>query len=405
MKDCTLIVRLPCVALILEILANAQVLNLIRLFEELCRQAQSHVPGDMTVHEPGAGVVRDEGQHEVPAGGEHGDITARRVLVIECLAVVEDARARTEDVEVVAVQVDRMREGRCDGWDRLDDPIRPGVRLRQRDQIRVRRVRRVPGQRVLQRRLVPFNRHGREIEIPLEQRLLRLVLHDRKAHVHDTRLGDGIIAWHVQLHVWHELGVGVAAVGSDRSIRACRVRWKTRGVGAAVAKHGQGVFVQIVGAAGLRHDVKPVVRDGLVGVDDDVVTFSNTKEQRLGDERFYGHEIGGDDGEIVPVKADFEVVVGRRIDEPQPVFLPLGDGCAAVFTRCAVQGYVGAVDQDIVARWRTSRKPSRGDQGRERECRGMVPIRDRIRSKINVVVGRCRTVDDDGSHDTVRVLV
>lgn len=61
--------------------------------KEVDRQAVRHVPGDMAVHQPGAGVVRLEGDDGPATCGEHGDVTARGVLAVETenvLGLVED---------------------------------------------------------------------------------------------------------------------------------------------------------------------------------------------------------------------------------------------------------------------------------------------------------------------------
>jgi len=62
--------------------------------EEVNRQTVRHVPGDMAVHEPGAGVVGLEGDDDPPARGEHGDVTAHGVLS----AQTEDVLRLVEDI-------------------------------------------------------------------------------------------------------------------------------------------------------------------------------------------------------------------------------------------------------------------------------------------------------------------
>ncbi len=82
------------------------------------------------MHEPGARVVRWEGDNDPAAAGEEGHVSA--VWVVECEgrclgAGVEDAAAASKDVKVVAVEMDWM--GNWDGSSGtaglLDNPIGP----------------------------------------------------------------------------------------------------------------------------------------------------------------------------------------------------------------------------------------------------------------------------------------
>ena len=80
------------------------------------------------MHQPRPRVVRRERDRKPPAAGQEGDVAARRVLPREACGRglgVELPVAAAEDVEVVAVEVDwvRDRDGGA-GW-LLDDPVGP----------------------------------------------------------------------------------------------------------------------------------------------------------------------------------------------------------------------------------------------------------------------------------------
>ena len=95
--------------------------DLIRQFDfsliltDIQRQSAARMPGDMAVQNPLTRVVRLEGNSHVPAERQQDDVTARRVIVVECpireiVRVERTALLRKED-EVVAVQMHRMRDG------------------------------------------------------------------------------------------------------------------------------------------------------------------------------------------------------------------------------------------------------------------------------------------------------
>ena len=87
-------------------------LDLGGALEEVDRQTARHVPGDVAVHQPGARVVRLEGDDQPTLGREHGDVAAGRVPGVELGDVggrVEGLEARgvgvrsAEDQEIVAL--------------------------------------------------------------------------------------------------------------------------------------------------------------------------------------------------------------------------------------------------------------------------------------------------------------
>jgi hypothetical protein len=100
-------------------------LNLSLSFQKLNAQASRDVERDMAVHEPGARVVGFEGKHEVARAGEGGGIPTNGVVCFERGDVAGPvACALSEDVEIMAVKMDRVRDWRGI-WGGLDHPVLP----------------------------------------------------------------------------------------------------------------------------------------------------------------------------------------------------------------------------------------------------------------------------------------
>lgn len=92
------------------------------------------------------------------------------------------------------------------------------------------------------------------------------------------------------------------------------------------------------------------------------------------------------------------------------MFLALGEGFAGVSTAGTIGVDVTAIEENIVAgRRRAGKVGNEGiagvvDSVGDFEDGTIVPIRENEWSKIGVVVGGCRSLDDDGSKNTVSVL-
>ncbi len=75
----------------------------------------------VTVHQPCPRIIRDKRQYQIPIRRQHSNVSSWRIEVVECL-VREDPGACSKDIEVVAVQMDGMCDGRSDGGNGLNDP-------------------------------------------------------------------------------------------------------------------------------------------------------------------------------------------------------------------------------------------------------------------------------------------
>jgi hypothetical protein len=84
---------------------------------------------NVTVHQPSAGIIILEGNHQPTKCGQGGDIAARGILEVEDARVREATVACAQEREVVAVQVDRVRHAdvaaESNSRRGLDDPVCP----------------------------------------------------------------------------------------------------------------------------------------------------------------------------------------------------------------------------------------------------------------------------------------
>ena len=232
----------------------------------------------MTMHQPRPRVICNKRQHQIPIRRQHRYISPRGIHVVQRL-VRENTSARSENIEVMAVQMDGMRNRWRDGGHSLDDPEGPGIGFGKRDEVHVRRVGGIARLNVLKGRLVPIHCYGGEVEVPLEECLLLGVLYDGEAHIETRLFGNGGVLGNIELHVGDELGVVVAARCASRvNVVACCIRGCGIG-GTGVGEDGHCIGVLVAGASCFRHHMEPVAVDCLVGVDDNIIALSNADEE------------------------------------------------------------------------------------------------------------------------------
>jgi hypothetical protein len=77
----------------------------------------------MTMHQPCSRVIGDECYDKVAIRGKHCDVSTGRICELKRRGVdIEDTTANPEDVEVMAMKVNRMRYGNYVADDGLDNP-------------------------------------------------------------------------------------------------------------------------------------------------------------------------------------------------------------------------------------------------------------------------------------------
>ena len=88
------------------------ILDLLLAFDKLQGEAHSHVPTDVTMHEPDTRVIGEESNHKMttlacrPVTRHEGHITARRVVKVESRAATIVTISSCENVEVMSVKMD-----------------------------------------------------------------------------------------------------------------------------------------------------------------------------------------------------------------------------------------------------------------------------------------------------------
>lgn len=152
---------------------------------------------------------------------------------------------------------------------------------------------------------------------------------------------------------------------------------------------------------------KPVAVDGLVGVDDHVVSLPDADEDQSVSQGFRGTKSAAITVILCPSGPTLEVVVGGSIHEAQAVLLAFGK-CDSIVLASSVGAIgwldIGPVEEDVVG---TRRSPNlSGRQQRSKsKCWRVEPVRDEHRLKVDVVVSTGRTIYHDRSDHAVAVLI
>ncbi|KAI7341518.1 putative multicopper oxidase, type 1 [Hortaea werneckii] len=333
--------------------------DLLGRLDELDCQSLRHVPRDMAMHQPRAWV----------------------------------------DEEVVAVEVDGVRDRRGAAV-LLDQPVVPLALVGGVVDVHAGLVVVVVVGEVLQRRLLPVDVHGRVAERPDKERVAagrELGLRDADVEaalgVVESAGGNGLDP------VWCGLA-WLLAVARLRVTAGGRLARRS----VAVAPDGFGVEVVCAKAVGRHVRTEPVVARSLVGLDDNVVTLTNTDENRLYVERLDRDEIGGHDSHVVAIKGDSDVVVNRGVNETQAVLLALLHRHLVVLST-TVGVLVRAVDEDRVS-WRRRSLRLEVDccQGIDLVCSRVIPVANDIWTQIIIVIRRGRSVKYHGANDAVAIL-
>lgn len=337
------------------------------------------------MHEPRTGVIGPESDQEPALGGEHGDVAAGRVVALEArdvdcgikhVAGLADGRhvgGAAEDQEIVAVQVDGMREREGAIGIVLDQPVLPLVDAVNVDDVVRLRVVGESLHHVLQHRLVPVDVNGRSVDAPGE------------AVERDGDLVAGVERDAVGVHAALEDGrqgveVQALVVGrSDTPVGGKPVRC------ALVLEDGSRgrVVGETAEAAAAKGHVEPVVPDSLVGIDDHVVALADSEHQAVNLVGLHGNKIGRDDGHGVVYQRKLEVVLNRRVDESDAMLLALGERHRGILASPGSRVLGEPVEEDVVARGRAGTLGVVGDA----VGRLIVVVHERERTKIDIIVG------------------
>jgi hypothetical protein len=362
------------------------------------------MPTNMTMHQPRARIIRNKRQHQISVCGKHRDIATGRVDVVQRLVVVVDegAGAGAEDVEVVAVQVDGVRDGRGDGRDGLDYPEGPLVGFWEGNDVGGGWEGGVVGvvEDCLEGGVGPLGDDARiceiagfwreleylrgGVDVPLEEGLIQVVLDDGEADVEARSLRDGGVLGDVKFDVGNQLSIGVSAVSTCWGIVACGIR--RDGIRCtSIAKYGDSIWILVAGAPCLGYNMKPIAVHCLVCVDDNIIPLSNADKKPFGGEWVNGNKVSGYDGEVMTVKANFEIVVGRSVDQAKAILFALCE-CIPMILASTVSIHVSAIDKYILCGGWTSRKDSSLNERCKFKRRTIVVVIDRHGPQVEVVI-------------------
>lgn len=226
-------------------------------------------------------------------------------------------------------------------------------------------------------------------------------MEDREVDIEVGRGGDYFVAWHIERYVWNEISIGIEAVVGGWAVIASAVAGNSV-VGTFVREDGYCIGNGIVRAADLRHNVEPVAVDGLISVDNDVVTLAYANEQPVSRERYNGYEVHCDDSHVMLVEADLEVVISAGVDETKSVLLSFLNSVAMV-SSSTLGILVCAIDEDIVGRWILSNDGTRELVDIGKSCL-IEPVLHRENAEVDIVIGSSGAINNDWTKDTVRVL-
>jgi hypothetical protein len=246
-----------------RVIKGATARNRTLLLDELQRKSHGHVPANMAMGQPHAGVVGDEREHQPAGGGQERGIATGRVGEVEGRRRVEGAESFGEDPEVVAVEMDRVRER--DG--RLDDDVDHLLGGGELDEQGAGVCRqRVAFLDVEKRRVVVLGHEGVAIEIPLVQVVL-VGLDD------DGQRGGCNVCW---AGVEGDLGDQVGESYVDALVRVGGAHGGWSGAGETLVVE-RGLDVSVLDGVGARFlvvDTEPECTRRLVGCDDNIITLT-----------------------------------------------------------------------------------------------------------------------------------
>jgi len=304
----------------------------------------------MAVHHPCARVVCLESKRQPAVGRKHSSVPTGGVVVVEVVdvTVLPSLLTGSEDVEVVAVQVNRV--GNLDvvrvSRNGANDPVDPFTLGGELDDAgAIGEAVHLVVLYVVKGRLLPVGVQRCTVDVPVESQGTIGSAGLVEPGVEGSHVVSDLTGWDVRVPVRSEAllvgaALGVLATLADRGL----------GLVALVREDGQNVAVHgVVTATGLVLDLsaEPVATSGLVSVDDHIVALTDTEEDPVGGVRNNGNKVGGDDLHLVTVQRDHEVVVDGHVDETDTVLLVLLQGGPLVLASIdIVVGSGGTLNND-----------------------------------------------------------
>jgi hypothetical protein len=235
----------------------------------------------------------------------------------------------------------------------LDDPVAPLVGLGDCEHVEAVREVHIPLGDVFEGGLVPGDVHILVVDLPVNAVLaLPDLLGEGEVEVvvgEAVEGGRGGVALHDGVVL--DAVFALAIRGSDALVGGECGRGSAFVVEDGCGELNVGYTAETGRGKG---DVEPVVSDGLVGIDGDVVALANRQEDAADCSGVNGDEIGLHDGHLVADEGDGEGVVDAGVDDAESVALAglqlyAVVGAAAVGVHCSLSVYVqvAAVSENL----------------------------------------------------------
>lgn len=366
------------------------VVDAAQVLDDLDRETHRCVPANVAMHEPDSGIVGVEGNHQEPTAGHHGDVTARWVLEIERRAGTVRARASSQDVEVVPVQMDGVRNRR---ERRLDDDVDPLSKSRSLNRQGVGGWYGTIEDHVLECWLSVFAleagaRHGPPVDVGgvlRDSESLRL-RHAGTADIHGVG-GHQACRRLVKAGV----SVGVGSSCRDGGRRSTRVADDTLDV----------LALRDAATRCLHIRTHPVVVHWLVEGDEHLVTLTNVDAEDVGRVGHDRHEVSGYDLHAVAVNVELERRLDGGVHKTKLVCLTLHDVHLEARANVGSGPHVQAVDQASVKRRLAGSCFRSLEHGVDRLVAPILEHDELIARDGRAAWCSARAVDLDGTEDTV----
>jgi len=279
------------------------------VFREHDGETNIEMPIDVAVKEPWARVVGDE-----PEGGQVGGCWAGGYHVPNngVDEVVRRVTSAPDDVEVVTVQVERVRStGRAAGDANLDDFVRGQLINGTLGKEILRRV------RARQDLEQDWRSRGDEAHIVNREPKVRQIQRDLEVE-HDVGAarvrcaGNGRVDQRVEIRL-------------DKGQGARRVRRRICVVRAGIPKNRavRAVDEALVAPRELRRSPDPIVVDLLVGREDEGVALGGEYLNRVNRERLVCDAVYLDNGELMAVDTEYPIGITGCGNESHPIALPI----------------------------------------------------------------------------------
>lgn len=156
------------------------------------------------------------------------------------------------------------------------------------------------------------------------------------------------------------------------------------------------------GASSLSNGTQPVRGDGLISLNDDIVSLATTHVQPFGFVWSNGNEIGSNDGHLVVIKVKGVHILDGSVDESESMLLAgLELPESVLASACTVLRSNVVTVEKVVGGWGSTKVSNTVSLLESGDAKRIV---NHDRTHVQVIVRCGRTVDDDWATNTLAVL-